>query len=303
MLPSPPSLAPGARRLVVIHNPAAGQRRRRRTEAVLTLLRDAGCAIDLRPTARTGDAEAIAAGITATEADLLVVAGGDGTVNEAVNGLARAAGPVPPLAIIPLGTANVLGAEIGLAGRPAAIARAITHGRPRPVHLGLANGRRFVLMAGVGLDAQVVAEVSLLLKRHAGKGAYVAGMLAQLLRYPFPLCRVIIDGACHEARSVVACNGRFYGGPFVAAPRACLDQPGFEVVLLERGGAWNALRYGAALVTGRLSRLADVTIISARSLRIEGEAGAPVQGDGDIIARLPVEIGVAPECLDLVYPE
>lgn len=290
------------RRLVVIHNPAAGQRRRRKTERTLDLLRRAGYGLDLRPTAGPGDAEAIAAGITAEECDALVVAGGDGTVNEVVNGMVAAPGPVPPLAIIPLGTANVLAAEIGLATTPEAIARSITTGRPRRIHLGRANGRHFVLMAGVGLDAHVVAHVSLLLKRHAGKLAYVAETLAQMVRYRYPACRVVVDGVAHPARTVVACNGRFYGGPFLAAPRACLDQPGLEVVLLTGGGAWNTVRYGVALLLGRLSRLDDVRILSCRSLRIEGDSAAPVQADGDIVARLPVDISVAEACIELVYP-
>lgn len=291
------------RRLVVILNPAAGQRRRRRTEATLALLRAAGCTVDLRPTHGPGDAEAIAAAITADEADRLVVAGGDGTVNEVVNGLARAAGPVPPLALLPLGTANVLAAEIGLACTPTAIACAITQGRPRRVHLGVANGRRFVLMAGVGLDAQAVAAVSLALKRHTGKLAYVAAALAQIWHYRFPIRRVTVDGATYEARGIVACNGRMYGGPFVAAPRARLDAPGLEVLLLAGGGLPASLRYAAALALGRLPRLSDVSIVSGHEIRIEGGQDAPVQGDGDLIARLPVEIGIADQGIDLVFPD
>ncbi len=289
-------------RLAVIYNPAAGQRRRRKTEETLALLRAAGYGLDLRPTTGPGDAESFAASISAEDCAALVVAGGDGTVNEVVNGMAAAPGPLPPLAIIPLGTANVLAAEIGLATTPAAITRSITDGVVKRIHLGRANGRHFVLMAGVGLDAHVVAHVSLLLKRHAGKLAYVVGMLRQMLRYGYPACRVVIDGTAHTARTVVACNGRFYGGPFVAAPRACLDRPGLEVVLLTGGGVWNTLRYGAALVLGRLPRLGDVRILSCRQLRIEGEEGAPVQADGDIVTYLPVDITVAEACIDLLYP-
>lgn len=298
----PTLLATGPRRLVLIHNPAAGQRRRRKTEAVLALLRAAGCAIDLRPTTGPGDGAAIAAALTAADADLVVAAGGDGTINEVVNGLAAAPGPVPPLAILPLGTANVLAAEIGLATAGAAVARTVTHGQPRRIHLGRAGGRHFVLMAGVGLDAQAVAHVSLLLKRRAGKLAYVVAVLRQLLRYRFPVCRVEVDGIAYPARTVVVCNGRLYGGPFVVAPQACLEQPGFQVVMLQRGGVWNSLRYAAALLVGRLPRLRDVKIVAGRHVRIDGEAGAPVQGDGDVIAQLPVEITVADACLDLVYP-
>ena len=105
----------------------------------------------------------------------MVVAGGDGTVNETINGLARSG---LPLALIPLGTANVLAAEIGLQTDPAAVARCVAFGQPRPIALGAANGRRFILMAGAGFDANVVAGVSVPMKRWLGKGAYILSSLA-----------------------------------------------------------------------------------------------------------------------------
>ena len=253
-------------------------------------------------TQKAGDAQTRAATLTAEDCDVVVAAGGDGTINEVANGLANASGPVPPLAIIPLGTANVLAQEIGLRGNPRAIARAIAGGTRMNVHLGEANGRYFVMMAGVGFDAHVVANVDLTLKRRTGKIAYVVETLIQGLRYGFPRCRVTIDGQTHDACSVVVCNGRHYGGPFVAAPKASLADPAFEVCLLEKGGYRHVIRYGAALVMGRLSALPDVKILTGRTLRIEGEAGLPVQGDGDIIATLPVEIRVAERTLELVVP-
>src|SRR6202012_1675745 len=236
------------------------------------------------------------------DCDVVVAAGGDGTINEVANGLANAPHAVPPLAIIPLGTANVLAQEIGLRGNPRAVARAIAQGGRMTVHLGEANGRYFLMMAGVGFDAHVVANVDLALKRRTGKIAYVVETLVQGLRYGFPRCRVTINGQSHDAYSVVVCNGRHYGGPFVAAPKASLADPAFEVCLLQKGGYRHVLRYGAALVMGRLSALPDVQILTGKSLRIEGDPGLPVQGDGDIIAHLPVEIRVAERTLELVVP-
>ncbi len=299
---TPPGLPPGPRRLVVIHNPAAGQRQRRRLGAVLHHLGEAGCAIDLYPTVRRGDAEAFAATVSRSACDVVVAAGGDGTVNEVVNGLMAAPGPVPRLAIVPLGTANVLAHEIGLDIRPAAIAAAITHGTPRSIRLGVANSRYFVQMAGVGLDAHVVAHVSLALKRHTGKGAYVAETLVQLFRYGFPTLRVTVDGTVHHACTAVVCNGRYYGGPFIAAPEARLWRGGLEVCLLTGGGAWNAARYGLALLQGRLSRLPDVQVVHGSHILVEGPDGLPVQGDGDIIARLPVAISVGDASLEVMQP-
>jgi len=309
-------------RVLVIYNPAAGQWRKRRLQTTLAALKGLGCAITLFATQKPGDAQERATALTNADCDVVVAAGGDGTINEVANGLANAAGPVPPLAIIPLGTANVLAQEIGLRGNPRAVARAIANGGRMTVHLGEAitydpsgsasglrsdaaragSGRYFLMMAGVGFDAHVVANVDLALKRRAGKVAYVVETLVQGLRYGFPRCRVTIDGQSHDACSVVVCNGRHYGGPFVAAPKASLAEPAFEVCLLERGGWRHVIRYGIALVLGRLSALPDVQILTGKTLKIEGQAGLPVQGDGDIIAQLPVDIGVAQRTLELVIP-
>jgi len=291
-----------ARRVLVIYNPTAGQWRRRKLQATLRALEGLGCPLTLHKTTDRGDAEAMAARLTVDSFDVVVAAGGDGTINEVANGLIAATGPVPPLAIIPLGTANVLAQEIGLRGTPEAIARAIAEGDLINVHLGRANGRHFLMMAGVGFDAHVVANVNLTLKRRAGKVAYVVETMAQALRYGFPACQVEIDGKSFKARSVVVCNGRHYGGPFIAAPKARLTNPAFEVCLLERGGWGHVMRYGLALVMGRLHSLPDVRIESGQSIRINGPAGLPVQGDGDIIAHLPAEITVSDKTLQLVVP-
>ena len=240
----------------------------------------------------------------ALEVDLLVVAGGDGTITEAVNGLIGpgAGAEPPPLAVLPLGTANALAAEIGLDLDPETIARTIALGRPVPVSLGRANDRLFTMMAGVGFDAHVVEAVSLDLKRLIGKGAYVWESARALRRFAFPGYRVRLDGEDHEAASVIVAKGHFYGGRFVCAPEARLAEPLFRVCLFTRPGAWNVLRYAAALGLGRLGRLPDYKVLPARELRIEGPEGDPVQGDGDVIARLPVRIRVLPEALRIVMP-
>jgi YegS/Rv2252/BmrU family lipid kinase len=290
---------PAERRLLIVFNPAGGLRRRQRLEAVLRRLRARGCAAQVRETTGPGDAERFAAAADPGRYDLLVVAGGDGTVNEAINGLGDKR---LPLAILPLGTANVLAAEIGLATDPDSVADAIAQGAPRPIALGAANGRRFILMAGVGLDAHVVATVRTPVKRWLGKGAYVLATLRQLLAYGFPGYRVSIDGAVRHAGSVLVANGRFYGGRFVAAPAADLQRADLEVCLFERSGRLAALGYALALVTGLLPRLASYRILTAERLQIEGRPGEPVQADGDLVATLPVRIEVLPAALDLIYP-
>lgn len=292
---------PRNRHVLVIHNPAAGRRRQRRLAATLHALRSHDCTFELRATTRGGDAEAIVRSAAAGY-DAVVAAGGDGTINEVVNGLVTLAPPRPALAVIPLGTANVLATELGLTGRPAQTARVIATAPPRPLHLGMAADRHFVMMASAGFDAQVVADLSLARKRQAGRLAYVMEALEQLWRYPYPPLRVVADDTEYEAFTVVACNGRHYGGPFVAAPAADLGRPELQVVMLRRGGWRATVRYTLALAAGRLSRLPDVTIVAARRLTISGPPGAPVQADGDLVATLAVDIAVAERSVTVLAP-
>ena len=226
-------------------------------------------------------------------------AGGDGTVNEVINVLV---GRGLPLGIVPLGTANVLAAEIDLDLAPEAIARTLAFGEPRPIALGRANGRRFVLMAGAGFDARVVDEVSVPLKRRLGRAAYVLASLDQLIRFDFKPYRVRVDGGVYEAASVVIANGRYYAGRYLCAPAASITIPSLEICLFERGGRLAAIGYALALLTGRLPRLRSYRIISAASVEIEGAPGEPVQGDGDILTRLNVRIDVVPDALRLLHP-
>ncbi len=290
-------------RILIIHNPAAGGRGGRGA-AALARLRGLGCDLEVRATARRGDAEALARAAVSQGFDRVVAAGGDGTINEVVNGLA---GSGVALALLPLGTANVLAAEIGLGSDPAELAVTILGGAPRSVCLGRVRqqggaARFFATMAGVGADAHAVAGVSPALKRGLGKGAYYAEMLRQLVVFPFPRYRLRVDGTTYEAASVVVAKGHYYAGRYVLAPEARLAEPLFHVCLFEQGGRLAALRYALAMRRGRLGDLPDFRIVTGREVQIEGPAGDPVQADGDIVAALPAEMEVVPDALRLVMP-
>jgi len=284
-----------ARRLLIIHNPVAGWRRVGRFRRTLAHLERHGCAITEQATTGPGDAETIAA--AAGEVDGVVVAGGDGTVNEALNGLMQRPGGPLPLAVIPLGTANVLAGELGLPVDPEGAARAIAHGRIVTAHLGQAtfDGRTrcFALMAGAGFDAQAVARVRTRVKRTLGKGAYVLAGLEAAAGYRFPDLEVRVDGAAYRCAQVVVCKGHYYAGRYVLAPDVRPWLPELHVVLFDRPGSFNAARYALGMQLDRLQGMADVRVLpGARSVRIDGPAGDPVQGDGDLVGHLPVEIGL-----------
>ncbi len=292
----------GPRRILAVFNPAAGRNRRARFDDIVELLRKSGCVVSVVETKAPGHAEAIAREASAnqnSEFDVIVAAGGDGTVNEIVNGLK---GGSLVLGLMPLGTANVLADEIALGRSVEATARALALGPIRPIHLGRINGRRFVMMAGAGFDANVVHGVSLALKKVIGPLAYVWQAAVQAFREDHAGCAVTIDGVSYKTTSVVVCNGRRYGGPFIAAPNASLTEDRFHVVLMQGRGWINIARYGIALILGKISTLSDVLIVPGRDVEVDGIKGRPVQADGDIIATLPAHISVDPEPVRLIFP-
>lgn len=295
-----PGLSPVSNRhIFAIFNPAAGRNRGQRFDEIVNLLRKEGCEVLVHITGARGDAEAQVRALSSTRIDLVAAAGGDGTINEVVNGL-RGTGIA--LGIIPLGTANVVADEIGLRKDTPSIVRTLAYGPLCPIHVGLCNGRRFVMMAGTGFDANVVARVSARLKTGLGPLAYVLMAAVQGFRDPYAPCEVTVDGATYKSVSVVACNGRRYGGPFLAAPKANLTEDSFQVILMKGRGWFSVARYGTALMLGKIALWPDVEVITGRHLTITGTSGQAIQADGDLVAALPARIDIDPEPVRLAYP-
>jgi len=287
------------RRLLVLFNPVAGRRHGNRFRYVLHLLAEQDCQLTVQTTTGPGYAESLAAAAHRDHYDAVVAAGGDGTINEIVNGLGPEA---PPLALIPMGTANVLAHELGVPRHAAGVAGLIATGAAHSIPTGRVNGRLLVQMAGFGIDAHVVANVDRRLKRIAGKGAYVWQSAVEMLRSRYPAFAVDCDGRAITAWSGIVSRGRFYGGRFVAAPAADNKREDFQVTLFTRPGiAWAAL-YSAALLGGQFHRCPGVLQLAARTVTVSGPAGEPMQADGERAAPLPARFDLAPRPLVVVAP-
>jgi diacylglycerol kinase family enzyme len=202
-----------------------------------------------------------------------------------------------PVAILPLGTANVLAAELGLSARSFQLARCVLEGATTEVYLPRANGRRFTMMVGVGFDAHVVAGVNCRLKRFLGRMAYIVAFARIVRKFPYRCYEVIVDGRTYRAASVIIANGHYYAGRFSCAPEARLDDPDLHVCLFLRTGRWSTLRYGLSLLLGSLHRRSDVMILRGRSVDVRGQPGEPVQCDGDIATILPLSVRATGEKL------
>jgi len=254
------------------------------------------------PTSGPGDAAEIVRAFVPRGLDVVAVCGGDGTISEAAWGLQ---GSSVPLAILPGGTSNVLAIELGI---PTNLARAealLHEGRPHVLRLAHADGRPFLLWAGAGLDARVMANMRFPWKRLLGRTGILPTALAQFLVYDFPRLEVTIDGDAHAATFAVACRASHYGGRWVIAPDARLDADVFDVLLFPHRSRRKLAQLFQLMAAGRAEHLKDglARIVRGRQVAMRSLDGpVEVQVDGDAVLETPVSCRVGEETVRVLVP-
>ena len=287
--------------ILVIHNPVAGYWQRNKLRTFLKALRETGRRVVVRKTTGPGDATFIAAEVDPRQIETVVAAGGDGTIREVADGLA---GSGVRLAVLPLGTANVLALELGLGLSPKAAARATARAHEGIGFAGLVDNRRFLLMVSAGIDARVVARTSSKVKRYLGKAAYAVAAVQELLRPKWggPIS-AIADGEEISGDLIIVTRAQRYAGPFIIAPEADIRGRRLFVVAPQGRGFLAMLRYALALFTNRLPSLPDVIVREAREVVLEGPEGHPMQVDGDAMGVLPVTIRCDEAPITMLWPQ
>lgn len=291
---------PIRRRVAVIYNPVAGFRQRGRLRRFLRHLRRLGHEVLLRRTEGPGHATQIARDLDPAHVDVVVAAGGDGTINEVANGLI---GRPIPMTIAPLGTANVFAFETGLGLKLSRAARLPSEGLVAEIRPALAGKRGFLLMVSAGTDARVVANVDRGIKRYLGKTAYVLAAVREILSGRPGRIQVTVDGIRHEAGLVVVTHASHYAGPFVIAPNVRMGDDSVCVVLLKGVRRRSLVKYAMALLLNRLPTLKDATVLRAHRVRIDGPEGQPIQSDGDVIGQAPMDIVLGSRPLRILVPD
>ena len=280
-------------KLFIIFNPAARGEKARRLRTFLEA--KAGPNVTLAPTRGPGDATRLAAEGQRTGHEIIVAAGGDGTINEVVNGLTGGT-----LGVLPLGTVNVYARELGIPLRLEQAWTVLERGATRVVDVGVAGARRFVQLAGVGFDAAAVRGVSWELKKKLGPLAYVVAGV-RVLRGPWPAIEVVVDGVVRaRGAAVLVGNGRLYGGSFRLFPQARLDDGLLDVCVFERVTLPATVRHGWGVLRAAHGRQRGVHCWQAASF--ECRAAAPLEVDGEDAGDAPVRFGVLPGALRVVTP-
>ena len=252
-----------------------------------------------RTTAGPDDATRLTAEAVARGAELVIVHGGDGTVNEALQALV---GTDVPLALWPGGTSNVLAHERGLPGNLDRLAGITAAGSTRRVSVGRAGQRYFLLMAGVGLDAEAIGSVHPGFKRLTGEGAYWLAGLKQLTDWnPVPFV-MEANGERYRATFAVVANAASYAGGLRFAPDASMEDDLLDLCLFDATERARFARYLAAALSGSHVGLPGVTCVRARHAVAQGPDNRLVHVDGERLGRLPVAFDCVPAALSLVVP-
>jgi diacylglycerol kinase (ATP) len=282
---------------LIILNPAADSERAQRKQAdVQSLARDC----EVYATTRTGEAEAMARRGVQEGFEKIVAAGGDGTINEVVNGLA---GTGTTLGLLPIGTMNVFATELGLPVHDLEVCWKIVKGdSTRAVDLPKANQKFFVQLAGVGLDAQVVKETSSQLKRNFGPLSYVISAVQIAARKPPKLFIQSEDASIDEGSFVLIGNGRLYGGPFPFFKHAALDDGLLDVIVFKRLGYLEIIKYLQDVVFSSEIRVPEIEYFQTRRLRVDSDQTVPVELDGELVGNCPVEFSLQERSLRVLAP-
>ncbi|MFZ5919228.1 MAG: diacylglycerol/lipid kinase family protein [Chloroflexota bacterium] len=296
---------------MLILNPAAGARDvRREVGQVMGFLRQQGWQMQLCETRGPCDATAFARQAVATGKGVVLVVGGDGTINEVVNGLA---GSEVAVGLLPAGTGNVWAMEMRLP-TPGPIrshklldaTRSLARGQVRPIDLGRANGRYFLLWGGIGLDAQVTHRMEPRTRRTKKLGALAYGVTAVLVAKDFrgTRTRVLFDGQTIRTRSmlIIISNAQLYARIARIATRAYLDDGLLDVCVFKGSGLAMTLLHVAHVLTERHLRDPHVSYVQARQITIETRQPMPVQVDGDPIGTTPVTFEAVPGALRIIVP-
>jgi diacylglycerol kinase (ATP) len=307
----------GIKDALLIYNPISGRRRHRRfaeIEQAVRLLKDAGIATELAPTTGRNTAAGIARHAVQQHRGMVIACGGDGTINEIVNGLA---GSQVPMALLPAGTANILAKELGIPWDIPHASRLIPDGVIRRIALGIAlpgtgqssaelprEGRYFLSVAGAGPDGAMVHAVDEGLKTRAGVLAYWAEGVRQLVRYNFPELRIRSAGQERRATLVVVGRTVNYGGPFKITTGASLFEDSFEILTNATRSRFRYIACLPALWLGKLRGMDGIDAWKATELTCEanGQGVVYAQVDGEPIGTLPVTFRVVPDALSLIVP-
>ncbi|HHY47218.1 MAG TPA: diacylglycerol kinase family lipid kinase [Firmicutes bacterium] len=287
-------------RFMVIANPRAGRGRGSKIIPVVReFLASWGLPFDIRVTEGPGEATRYAHEAALSGYDVVVAAGGDGTVNEVANGIM---GKGTILGVIPCGTGNDFALSLGISKDPVRACRTLVAGCVARLDIGRVLDRYFVSSVGVGFDGTVAKEANRSIPVLRGAAVYVLALLKVLLTYAAPRMRIRLDhkSISLDAQLVAITNAPTYGGGMRIAPEAIMDDGMFEVCIMERMGSLETLYHLPKVFKGTHVRLPKVKMYRAKEIWIESDRTVPLHMDGEVTEASALHFEIRNQALPVI---
>jgi diacylglycerol kinase (ATP) len=307
------------RKAFLIYNPASGRRREKRAQdiaRVAAVFRAAGVEVEACPTTHAGSAVQQAQEAANAGFDTVVACGGDGTVNEALNGLMRASAEAH-LGLVPLGSGNLLAADLGLPGDPVAAAQKLLGYTPRDFRPGIIHSQRngaadkryFIVAAGVGADAELMYRTAVESKERWGRNAYFLEMARMAMHGSYPMFEVEWEdeqGKRKQDQAMLAMAiraARFPGLLRFVKLGSSLMRDRFCLLLFRTDKVRRFLAYFAGVATGMNWKVADIDVVQSRWFRcaaLTATRAIHSQADGELLGTLPAELSIEGRAVKLL---
>jgi YegS/Rv2252/BmrU family lipid kinase len=284
---------PSIRTKVIVNRDCKPRKLKRYLKPALRILRHNGFQLSVLFTHRMGEVLSETRRAVEQGFEAVIVAGGDGTTNEAINGI------VPhdiPLGILPFGGSNVFGREISLPMHPVRAAAVIARRRTRKIDLGLTQGRYFSMMASCGFDAYAISRTDPKVKKIINRYAYVWAGIKDFFGYrPTEIQLVLDDGKVHETGTFVAVtNCHFYGGWHEMTPFAQVDDGFLDILIYQGKSQFGLARFMFHMVYKQHLRMKKVRYYRSRKVELKSDKHTHIQVDGDPLGELPATVEIAP---------
>ncbi len=232
--------------------------------------------------------------------NIIIASGGDGTINEVINGLV---GGKASLAIIPLGTANVLASQFNIPTDVEQACKLILKKKPKKVDLGKANNHYFLQSCGVGFDGLVISQVNTKYKQKTGKLLFYLNIFKCLFKFSLPELRIIVDKKLTNGYTAIIMNSKYYGGKIIMAENAKMNDGLFDIIVFEKSSPLLMFQVVfSGILFGKLLDFDNISIYKGKNIKIQsvGEKSF-VQTDGELIGKTPIKISVLHNKLKVVY--
>lgn len=257
---------------------------------------------DIRFTNKSKEAEFMASLAIIEGFDRIVSVGGDGTVYEILNGMV---GKNAVLGVIPAGTGNDFSRSIGIERDVYKALDTIIFGDIKNIDCGLANGRYFINVAGLGIDTEILREVQNVKPYLSGKWAYLAGVFKTLFKFKYKQVKLILDKKVYnkEILLMAFANGRYYGGGMKISPDSDLEDGYIDICIIHKISKWRILGLFPTIFYGKHINVREVTLHKAKHIVLKSHDPLEINLDGDLVGTTPLSLEVVPKAIKILVPK